>query len=156
MFLDNDDDLYHPFWVHFLQDIIASRKHEDNVVDKAFYCCGKLLIDVVKVNAEFGEGGYDVIQYDQFVTYDDRLNGLFDVAASAKENEEMDVKEYFDFCVKTEILQQFLDVTPDAILSHPFCDVRFADSLSHPRTAWHYDHPVQEWLLMHYSIRQHD
>mmetsp|Transcript_24665 Transcript_24665/g.53212 ORF Transcript_24665/g.53212 Transcript_24665/m.53212 type:complete len:344 (+) Transcript_24665:278-1309(+) len=151
MFLDNDD-LYHPFRVKFFQDIIAKRRHEENEVENTFYCGGKLLIDVVKANAKFGD---DIIKYDMFVSHDDELNGIVDVAASAKENEEKDVLEYFDHCVKTEILQRFIDVTPDEILSHQLCDVRFAASLSRPRTKC-YEHPRQEWLLMHYRVRGYD
>lgn len=154
MFLDNDD-LYHPFRVRFFQDIIAMRATEENEVENYFFCGGKLLIDVAKANAKFGDGDYDIIEYQKFILLDDELNDLVDVAASARENDEKDVREYFDFCVKTKILQQFIDATPDDILSHQFCDVLFQASLSHPRIR-HYEHPQQEWLLMHYRVRGYD
>ena len=154
MFLDNDD-LYHKFRVRWFQDIIAKRGTEENEIENAFYCGSKLLIDVVKANEKFGTGDHDVIQYDQFVTLDDELTGIVYVACSAQENDKLDVQEYFDFCVKTEVFQQFMDATPDGILSNQFCDVRFAGSLSHHKIRT-YEHPEQEWLLMHYRVRLSD
>lgn len=150
MFLDNDD-MYHPDRVKYFQDIISRRRQKKNKFESAFYCGGKLLIDTVKANAKFG----GVIKLDQFLSKDDKLNGLVDVAASAKENDEKDVQEYFDFCVRSEVLQRFMDVTPDGILSRRFCDVRFSSSLSHPKIAT-YEHPQQEWLMMHYRMRHSD
>ena len=76
-------------------------------------------------------------------------------ACSAQENEKFDVEEYFDFCVKTEVMQQFMDATPDGILSNQFCDVRFSGSLSHNRIRT-YGHPPQEWLLMYCRVRASD
>lgn len=134
---------------------MVPRELSEEAVEKAFYCGGKLLIDVAKANEKFGDGDEDVIEYDKFVSLDQELTGLVFVAATAKENDEQDVKEYFDFCVKTEILQSFMDATPDGILSRRFCDVRFLASLSHPRIR-HYEHPLQEWLLMHYRVRSYD
>lgn len=128
MFLDNDD-LYHDGWVKFFQEGIGNRRRENHVVETAFYSGGKLLIDAAKANVKFGDGDNDVIQYDQFANLDQELNGLVDVAGSTKENSEKDVQEYFDLCVKSEVLQKFVDATPEGILSHPFCDVRFAASL---------------------------
>lgn len=154
MFLDNDD-MYHPFRVRFFQCIIAERKHETNIIEKAFYCGGKLLIDVTEANAKFGTGDEDIIKYDQIMNYDEELNGIVDVAGSARENDEKDVQEYFDYCVKTEVLQRFMEVSPDEILSHQFCDVRFGCSLAHPRIR-HYDHPKKEWLLMHHRVTGYD
>ena len=154
MFLDNDD-MYHPLRVRYIQNIIAERRQEEHTVDKAFYCGGKLLIDVGKANAKFGSGDEDIITYDKIICLDEELSDIVSVAATARENEEKDVQEYFDFCVKTEILQRFTEVTPDKMLSHKFCDVRFSGSLAHPRIKC-YDHPFQEWLLMHFRVSLSD
>ena len=55
--------MYHPFRVRFFQCIIAERKHETNIIEKAFYCGGKLLIDVTEANAnaKFGTGDEDLL-----------------------------------------------------------------------------------------------
>lgn len=157
MFLDNDD-LYHPWRVQYFQQIILRRRRENHssrgYCDHTFNCAGKLLIDVVKTNAKFGNDN-GVIKYDQLINLSDELDGLVDVAATVRENEEKDSAEYFDMCVKTEILQKFIDMTPDGILSNQFCDVRFGSSLCHGEIQC-YSHPTQQWLLMHYRIRMQD
>ena len=154
MFLDNDD-MYHPLRVRYFQDIIAKRKQKSHVVEKAFYCGGKLLIDVGKANAKFGSGDTDIIRYEKIMSFDDELSDVVGVSATARENNEKDTTEYFDFCVHTEVLQRFMEVTPDGILANPFCDVRFSGSLSHPRIST-YDHPSHEWLYMHFRVSSND
>ena len=63
MFLDNDD-LYHMFRVRWFQDIIDKRGKEENTIKNAFYCGGKLLIDVAKANEKFGTEDLDIIKYE--------------------------------------------------------------------------------------------
>jgi len=153
MFLDNDD-LYHPLWVRFFQDKIAERKKEKDIVEgRAFYCGSKLLIDVAKVNDRFGDGEEGIIKYDQFIPRYDELADLVTVAATIDENAEMNTQEYFDFCVRSDVLQSFIEATPDGILCSKFCDCRFAASVAFQDM---YEHPTQKWLLMHHRVRCDD
>jgi len=154
MFLDNDD-MYHPLRVRYFQEIIAKRKQETHIVEKAFYCGGKLLIDVGKANAKFGNGDTDIITYDKIMSFDDELSDIVGVAGTYWECNKKNAIEYFDFCVHTEVMQRFMEVAPDGILANQFCDVRFCGSLSHPKIKT-YDHPTHEWLLMHFRVSLYD
>ena len=150
MFLDNDD-MYHPFRVRWFQD--CAKKIRDNLKIDGFYSGGKLLIDEMKVQEKFGDD--DAVNLDLFLNLDDSLNGIVDVAATIEENSEKDVIEYFDYCIRSKVMKKFLSVTPQEILSHPFCDVRFGVCIQQLNTVTRY-HPTEEWLLMHYRVRHLD
>ncbi|KAL3904691.1 MAG: hypothetical protein SGILL_009969 [Bacillariaceae sp.] len=150
MFLDNDD-MYHPFRVECFQKRVREEKADADV--DGVFCGGKLLIDDLQFRSKFGDEA--VIELNSILNRDDSLDGIMDVAASRDENADKDVLEYFDFCIRTKVLKRFLSITPDEILAHRFCDVRFADFVQ-KLTIRLADHPYQEWLTMHYRIRQQD
>lgn len=150
MFLDNDDML-HPVRVHWFQ-VLAKRFKDDPRVD-GFFSGGKLLIDDNMVRTKFGEESVPALEL--FLEGNESLNGIVDVAASADENAEKDVTEYFDFCIRSSVLKRFLSLTPDRILIHRCCDVRFMECIVRLQIK-NCPHPAQEWLLMHYRIRLRD
>ena len=149
MFLDNDD-MYHALRILFFQT--QANRYKDNLQVDGFYSGGKLLIDEIKVREKFGNG---VPQLEHFIDFDPILDGIVTVAATQEENEEQDVQEYFDFCVRSSVMKRFLSLTPDGILAHKFCDVRFSVCVSGLNIQKTF-HPEQEWLLMHYRMRLHD
>jgi len=149
IFLDNDD-MYQKYRVSFLHSFLSTRHHDPN---KDVICCpGKLLIDVKKSKVLFGD---NVLAYQQFDTYDDALRDLVSVAATVKENMEKHATEYFDLCVRSNLLQRFLEFTPGEILDHRYCDVCFHKILG-LRGCIVARHPAQDWLLMHYRVRRQD
>lgn len=150
MFLDNDD-MYHPMRVHWFQS--QAQKYKDDLKTDGFFSGGKLLIDDKKIREKFGDE--TVPHLELFLDHDDSLDGIVDVAASADENYEKDVTEYFDFCLRSSVLKRFLSLTPDGILANRFVDVRFSECFGR-LTIRECPHPVEEWLLMHYRIRHSD
>lgn len=150
MFLDNDD-MFHPMRVYWFQE--QAKKLKDNEEMDGFYCGGKLLIDDKIAREKFGDN--EAIPLEMFLEGDKSLDGIVDVAATEEENAEKDVTEYFDFCIRSTRLKKFLALTPDLLLAHRFCDVRFADCTQKLKIVKR-DHPREEWLLMHYRIRLTD
>lgn len=150
MFLDNDD-MYHPERIHWFQE--SARKLQDEKSCDGFYCGSKLLIDDKKAREKFGPD--NAIALDLFLNLDESLDDIVQVAATEEENHEKDVSEYFDFCIRSSVLNRFISLTPRELLAHLNCDVRFVDCVQKLSIKLRY-HPTEEWLLMHYRIRHWD
>lgn len=153
MFLDNDD-LYHPIGVEHFQNVIRKLKWNSySRYVQIFFSGGKFLLHDEKIQSKFGDDS--VLICAQFLSLDEALNGLVFVAATMEENQDLDVVEYFDFCVQTHILKRFIELTPDELLLNRFCDVRFLTILANPKIRCCY-HSKHEWLLMYYRVRHRD
>lgn len=153
MFLDNDD-MFHPSRAKFFQEKVKFVQ-KNYPSRKAFCSGGKALINDVMASTRCGPGV--VFPIESFLNGSDSLTGIVEIAMTIKENGEKDTIEYFDFCVHSDIFKTFVELTPDEILSHQFCDLRFLDSIFQitPPPPY-FKHPHEKYLLMHYCIRQED
>ena len=150
MFLDNDD-MFHPVRIPWFQEPVKKNKNATAI--DGIFSGGKLLIDDNKVREKFGHE--QVPEIELFLYLDPALGGVVDVAATQHENQVKDVTEYFDLCVRSTVLKKFISFTPDGILSHRLCDVRYSECVSKLKILV-CNHPASEWLLMHYRIRHWD
>ena len=149
MFLDNDD-MFHPQRVGVFRREAERRPPRDP--DRvAFNCGNKLLLDSDII-------GDNKLDLDELVTDDGKSEpwredkDILHVTqlALGDEVEKLDAAEYFDFCVHASILRRFLELTPDELLAHNYCDVRFAASLvRHCVTRCTYS----GWLIAHFKLR---
>jgi hypothetical protein len=149
MFLDNDD-MFHPQRVGVFRRE-AERRHPSDPDRVVFNCGNKLLLDSDII-------GYNNLDLDELVTDDGETEPWLEdkdilrvtQLALGDDVSELDAAEYFDFCVHASILRHFLKLTPDELLAHKFCDVRFAMSLTrHCVTRCTYP----GWLMAHFKLR---
>eukprot|EP00977_Amphora_coffeiformis_P018868 scaffold6764_cov169-Amphora_coffeaeformis.AAC.6 len=64
---------------------------------------------------------------------------------------DMDAEEYFDYLVPSAVLHKFFDMTPVAVASHRFCDLRLYQMLRYHDNVQTAD--VRDmWLLAHYKV----
>jgi len=153
MFLDNDD-MFHPSRVEFFQENVKKMK-EKYPTRKAFCSSAKALINEVMASSRCGPG--IVFQIDSFLNGDSTLNDIVEISTTVKENQENDTMEHFDFCVHSDILKTFVELTPDEIIAHQFCDLRFLDAIiTMTPPPPYFQHPHEKYLYMHYCVRQED
>jgi type III secretion system FlhB-like substrate exporter len=147
MFCDNDD-MYDINRIKWFQE--SATELQDETYYDGFWSGGKLLIDEKRAQEIYGK---DVaIPIDKFIERDDTLSDIVEVAATYDENADKDVLEYFDFCIRSSVMNRFLRITPDKVLAHRFCDCRFGDTIQKLHIE-NREHPVMEWLIIHYRLR---
>lgn len=145
----NTDDLWHPTRVFYFKMLAKARTlpfaapnklviHEERLKDVASFPIG----DFVSHAEDFDKWrGHEA------------LEGLIEVADQDRIDEQ-DAVEFFDYCVPSALLQQFLDLTPPVILNSEWCDMRFLailDEIVDCELTW-LDPKQISWLMAHYKL----
>lgn len=148
-FVDNDD-MCHPTRFGAMYN---SYQNAPLPVNGVFCLPCKLLLDE-SMTPEEGE-------YEKYVDLESRcdfnhwkkfseLRKKVRLATNTTAND-LDAEEYFDYLVPSVVLQAFFDMTPVAVSSHRFCDLRLYTMLRYHDQLQAVDQG-DTWLLAHYKI----
>lgn len=159
LFNDNDD-MFHPQRISAFAEFVAQPDRVQNLGTQPFSIPAKLLI---------GEGlDLKYTRLECFLpdtTHGDSLPAILArhpslrgcVSLASKidcDDSDTDAAEYFDFCVHTHVLTQFLEATPVSITSHRYCDLRFLTFLERISSIEPLDIPPHRqltWLIAHHK-----
>lgn len=118
----------------------------------------KLLLDP-SLSADEGrlENFVDMRNPNDFFTWRRKRNfGRKVTLATSDTAGDLDCKEYFDYIVPTAVLEKFMKLTPEAVASHRFCDLRLYQVFSYLEPFEMSDPHPGMWLLAHYKVSMDD
>jgi hypothetical protein len=137
------EDMFHNTRVEMFQGFIASKP------GRMAYCLPeKLVIDEEESNGE-------VVSINTLLRSDGTLPKNIKIA-QLKTYQAMDANEYFDWCVSSEYMHTFFEITPAEVAANRHCDIRFNAQLE--RLARTKDFPVagiDQWLYAHHKTSMH-
>lgn len=152
-FVDNDD-MCHPVRFFSLLQGYRQFRAQSGDEDAAISIPSKLLLDT---SMTLAEGNYEkfvdmknLTDYTHWRKHPPTARKVTMVNEDTAED--LDAEEYFDYLVPSAILKKFFDLTPVAVTSHKFSDLRLYSTLAHvfPFDMGSTDPDI--WLLAHYKL----
>lgn len=156
-FVDNDD-MCHPVRFHVMMDAYQSlSKVLSKPYTVAIPC--KLILDpsILPEEGKY-ENFVNTREVTDFEYWKRQPFAARKVQLASDENvSALDALEYFDFIVPTSLMKKFFDLTPTALASHQFCDLRLFQILDYMAPIACSDTANPEmWLLAHYKVSMNE